>query len=113
MSGVALKDPRVDRALDDLERGKVDGPHQAAMKRLTDELDEAAWNLQAKVNSGQATNESYLRSFALARAASATTFALDPDPRKAAMEAVYEAQAALADLKPVSDLVLKILDDTI
>jgi hypothetical protein len=113
VSTVSLKDPRLDRALGDLERGEVDGAQRAAMQRLTDELDEAAWNIQAKVDSGQATNEQYLKSFALARAASATAFALEPDPRKAAMEAVYEAQAALGDLKLVTDLAFKILDASV
>ena len=39
-----------------------------------------------------------MKAFARARAVSAAWFALDPDPVKAAVEATYEAQAAINDL---------------
>ena len=79
------------------------------MQALVDELDEAAWDLQRPVHSGGSPESAYLEAFRKARAASAVAFALDPDPHKAAIEAVYEAQAALGDVNPVRSAVLDIL----
>jgi hypothetical protein len=79
------------------------------MQALVDELDEAAWEIQERVHSGRLPKDEYLQAFRKARAASAVAFALEPDPRTAALEAVCEAQSAAGDLSPVSAVVLDIL----
>jgi len=106
---VSLVDPRLERSLSALEGGSAGAKELASMQALVDELDEAAWDLQRRVHSGGSPESAYLEAFRKARAASAVASALDPDPHKAAIEAVYEAQAALGDVNPVRSAVLDIL----
>jgi len=96
---VGLGDPRLEEAIAALRAGRIgNGVMRTRLQQLTDELDEVAWDLQDRVKSGSAANEEYMKAFARARAVSAAWFALDPDPVKAAVEATYEAQAAINDL---------------
>jgi hypothetical protein len=103
---VSLTDPRLDRALSILSGRPAEGDAKRDLQGLVEELDEAAWEIQARVHSGRAPEEEYLRAFRKARAASSVAFAMDSDPQAAAMEAVYEAQAAVGDVGPVKAAVL-------
>ena len=105
----APSDPRLERALNELERPNAQGDDGAEVQRLVDELDQIAWKVQAEVHAGRAPEEDYLEAFSSARAASAVAFALDPDPFTAAVESVYEAQSAVRDVARVRALVLDIL----
>lgn len=94
-----LAAPQLDAALVALQEGKFGGsPERSAVLQLADELDEIAWDLQQRSEAGNASQEAYLAAFGRARAAAAIGFALDGDALTAALEAVYEAQAAVADL---------------
>ncbi len=97
---VSLADPRLERALSILAGRRAEGGERVELEALVEELDEAAWETQARVHAGRAPEDEYLRAFRKARAASSVAFALDPDPKAAAMEAVYEAQAAVGDVSP-------------
>jgi hypothetical protein len=78
---------------------------------LTEELDEIAWDAQEQAEAGVLPEQAYLAAFARARAAASVGFALEPDALHAALEAVYEAQAALADLEAVRVAVVAALVD--
>ncbi|MGV8973119.1 MAG: hypothetical protein ACOH10_12425 [Rhodoglobus sp.] len=96
---VGLVDPRLDAALAAMRDLRVGAsPERNALKVLVDELDERAWEVQDDVDAGSAPQEAYIVAFSLARAASAVWFALDSDALHAALEAIYEAQAATGDL---------------
>jgi hypothetical protein len=58
----------------------------------------------------QVADQAYSTAFRRARAALSVGFALQRDPRSAALEAVYEAQAAVADLYAVREVVNDALD---
>jgi hypothetical protein len=94
-----LVSPVLDAALVALQEGRFGGsPERSAVLRLADELDGIAWDLQQRSEAGHVPQEAYLAAFGRARAAAAAGFALDGDALTAALEAVYEAQAAVADL---------------
>jgi hypothetical protein len=94
-----LCDPRSQAAQITLAQGNPgDSQQRAEVHQLAEELDEAAWDIQDRVDVGNAPRHSYLHAFAMARAASALCFALDADPLTAALEATYEANAATDDL---------------
>jgi hypothetical protein len=97
-----LADPRVDAALAAV-RGDVPAtmPELSQVLALTEELDEIAWDTQDKVEAGVLPQQAYRDAFARARAAASVGFALEPDALHAALESVYEAQAAVADLEAV------------
>jgi hypothetical protein len=59
---------------------------------------------------GLAAHDDYARACAEARAAASVFFALGDDPLTAALEAIYEAQAAVDDVERVSDAVVAVLD---
>lgn len=89
-----LTDPRVITALG------LDGSEQNAALRWSVEavaarLDEQAWDIQDR----EGDSAQYFAVFEQARAASAVFFALDPDSRSAAADALYEAQAALGSVE--------------
>lgn len=93
-----IRSETVDSALAALRAGRYgESDERSATKALADELDEAAWDIQERVDAGEAEQEDYLSAFRRARAATALWFALDDDPRTAAMEAAYEARAATDD----------------
>lgn len=106
---ILISDARIDMALAALDRGELDGDMRVRLDGLVEELDQAAWEVQQRAHAGRALENDYVTAFAKARAASALACALDVDPKRAAMEAVYEAQAALGDLMPVRNVVLEIL----
>ncbi len=94
-----LAAPPLDAALAALREGRFgDSADRSAALRLADELDEIAWDLQERSEAGTGSQDAYLAAFGRARAAAAVGFALDADALTAALEALYEAQAAVADL---------------
>jgi hypothetical protein len=106
-----LVDPRLDAGLVALGSGAFgDTPERSAVLRLVDELDEIAWDVQDKAEASEATQQAYLAAFAKARAAASVGFALDSDALNAALEAIYETQAAVADLNAVREMVGAALD---
>jgi hypothetical protein len=94
-----LAAPPLNAALAALREGRFgDSTERSAVLRLADELDEIAWDLQERSDAGTGSRDAYLAAFGRARAAAAVGFALDADTLMAALEAVYEAQAAVGDL---------------
>jgi len=72
-----------------LTNGFTGPQHQRTLHELVAELDERAFGLQ------EDHPDEYLAVFSRARAAAALACALDSDPRIAALEGGYEAQAAV------------------
>ena len=81
-------------------------PERDAIEALLEELDNAAWILQEAAGGG-ASNPVYLLAFRKARAAGALWSAMDEDPLRAAIEAIYEAHHAIADADALRLLVDK------
>lgn len=97
-----LADPRLDAALAAIRDGDPAAVAELSqVLALTEELDEIAWDVQEQCEAGVRPEQAYLAAFARARAAAAVGFALEPDALCAALESVYEAQAATADLEGV------------
>lgn len=67
---------------------------QGALTRLAAELDQIAWTIQDSLGDGE-SDEEYLSAFRRARAVSALSFALEQNVLTAALEATYEAIAAI------------------
>lgn len=107
-----LSDQRLDRAVEALSAGRLgDGAERSAVLALVEELDEAAWDLQDRVEAGTADHADYLREFARARAAAAVGFAFDRDALVASSEGLYEAFHAVGDASSLRRAVLGALDD--
>jgi hypothetical protein len=97
-----LSEPRLDAALTVLRNGQFGRmAERAGVQQLVDELDAAAWDLHEKAEVGAVPYEAYSAAFRRARAAASVGFALGSDALSAALEAVYEAHAATADLDAV------------
>lgn len=93
-----LVDPRLNGALAALRRGTPGDPNDSsAVTHVTEELDEVAWDVQERVDEGALPQQAYLEAFRRARASASVSFALDSN----ALEAVYEAQAAVSDLQAI------------
>jgi hypothetical protein len=90
--------------LDYMKQNKITPIYVAARRPIdiavliTEELDETAWDVQDKVDEGLIPEQAYLDAFSKARAVAAVGCALETDPLQAALESVYEAQAATCDL---------------
>jgi hypothetical protein len=99
------QDARLAQAVDALRAGRYgDSGERGEVKELVDELDKAAWNLRGNLQARGAGGSEYLVAFRRARAAMALWFALDGDPLAAAMEAAYEAEAAMGDRRLGSEI---------
>ena len=95
LRAAGLSEVRVERALEALRaRAYGDSEQRASVEALADELDEAAWAVQERMDAGEPNEAEYSAAFRRARAAASLWFALDSDPLAAALEASYEAQAA-------------------
>jgi hypothetical protein len=93
-----VRDESIDGGLAALREGRFgDSEEREAVKAFADRLDELAWDLQERVDAGEAEQVDYLTAFRKARGATALWFALDADARTAAIETAYEAQAATDD----------------
>jgi len=107
---VGLADSRVDVALA-AQRARQAEPSSGrdALTALVDELDARAWDVLDQVEAGQVPQQAYLDAFSVARAAAAVRYARESDALGAALEAVYEAQAARGDLAGVRRRVMALL----
>jgi len=92
-----------ERVLAEGRYGEV--PERRAVLDLVDELDEVAWDIQARVEAGTALEADYLRAFERARAAAALGFAFEVDSRVAGRQALYEAYHAIHDPDSLRDVV--------
>lgn len=94
-----LDDVRVRDLLAVVESGAVVGasPERAAVEALVAALDTAHWDRQDRRASGEDIGDGQLIAFSRARAAAACYFAAERDTRLAAVEALYEAGAAVED----------------
>ena len=102
MERTRLTDSRLDAALTVLRNDQFGRTaEQSGVQQLADELDAAAWDLQEKAEVGTVPYQAYSVAFRRARAAASVGFALGLDALSAALEAVYEAHAATADLDAV------------
>ncbi len=97
-----IADPRLGAALERLQAGEYgDSLQRRAVLALTQELDEVAWDVNRRVEAGEADKADYVHAFRKARAANAVWYALDSDSLAAAAEATYEALAAIDDHEAV------------
>ncbi|HTJ66680.1 MAG TPA: hypothetical protein VL551_04050 [Actinospica sp.] len=109
LAAVPIDEPELALARADLTAGRWGGEGAQAATALTDRLDDLAFDLQDEVDEGTAEQAEYLEAFRRARAVSAAAFALDPDPRNAALEAAYEAEAATENLALITGIVNEVL----
>jgi hypothetical protein len=110
---VSLADPRLAAAMTSIENctpGK--STELSNVRNLVEELDERAWDTQDKVGRGLLPPQAYREAFSCARAAAAVAFALEADALSAALESVYEAWAASADIDGVRMAVQGALERT-
>lgn len=102
LARVPVDEPAVRDALQALRSGRWgDGAERRAAEQLAERLDESAWNVQDRVEEGNADESEYVAAFTKARAVSALAFALAPEASTAALETAYEAEAATEDLLSV------------
>ena len=107
-----LVDPRLDGALATIrDSARGDRSECSNALRVTEELDERAWDIREKVDDGTLPKHACLEAFRKARAAASVGFALEPNPLQAALEAVHEARAAAADLEAVRAAIDSVLMD--
>lgn len=107
---VRLRDPRLEAALGALREGRLgDTSERTGVQCLAREIDEIAWEAQDRAETGDGSREAYLSAFREARAAAAVGFALEADALTAALEAVYEAHAAVKDLQALRSVVIAAL----
>lgn len=88
-----------------LANGLTGPQHQSRLHELVAELDERAFGLQ------EDHPDEYIAVFCRARAAAALACALDSDPRIAALEGVYEAQAAVDEPERIIEAARSALAD--
>jgi hypothetical protein len=90
-----VADPRLTEALDAIH-SRTFGIQdlRTQVDALTQELDETAWDIQDRVDAGDASQDEYHRAFVKARAAAAIGFALDGS-LEASFDSLYEAYYAI------------------
>lgn len=103
-----LDEPVVASALDRIRTGEPSLSDRSEVEELAARLDEHAWDIQESDDGARHDSQRYLLAFQRARAASALAFALDRD-REAALESIYEAQAALGSIDAVRRLIEPLL----
>ena len=82
---------------------------RSSLASAVERLDAVAFDLDDDADAGRASIDDYESAFAQARAANAALAALDPDPCRGVMEALYEAAAAdggIEDLRVTIESVL-------
>src|SRR5207244_3580083 len=86
-----LADERVSNALALACEGRAgDDTLVAELSELVEHLDNEAWDLQDKVETGEVDEADYTRAFAKARAAASVAFAIN-QTEVAALDSLYEA----------------------
>lgn len=101
----ALHDPMIRMLLDQVASGQVEKTALDAAVQFVERLDEDAWEIQERVDAGEVASDEYIAAFSRARAGSSSTFAANPDPRVAAVEAIYEASFTTEALDDLTDAV--------
>ena len=107
-----LSDPRLNDALFLLRSGNSGKDEQWVVDRLTEELDEKAWDTQDQADAGNVSKQVHLEMFSRARAAASVGFALGGNPLESALEAVYEAYAAIGDLDAIKSVIRLALEES-
>lgn len=93
---IGFSDARVDDAVGALEAGRYgDGSEQGALAALVEELDNAAFDAQDRLDEGTGSEADYDVAFRKARAATAVLSAFQTDSLTAVSDAVYEAYHAV------------------
>ena len=106
VEATSLRDARIDSALTAVRAGRFgESPERAAVQALIESLDEEQWMLQERLEKGSARETEHLAAFSRARACHAVWYALDSDPRLAALETVYEAYASGANLRELTTMI--------
>jgi hypothetical protein len=92
---VEVADPKITEGLDAIRSRRFGSKDlRSRLDELTEELDEAAWDIQDQVEAGDATETEYRRAFAKARAVAAIGFAVDGS-LAASFDSLYEAYHAI------------------
>jgi hypothetical protein len=111
VAAMKVSDPRIDAGLHAAAaRDWGNTAVRADLEKLTEELDEIAWDIQEQAEEGTATEAEYETAFRRARAVAALCFSLESDAATAASESVYEAWHALDNPDVVRDLIDEALD---
>jgi hypothetical protein len=97
LAETGLWNPRVDAAVRLLRNNTQNQEVQASVAALVGELDERQWDLQERVDAGEASPREQVRAFSQARAAAALDLAFNADPVAAAQDVAYEVLAAVDD----------------
>jgi hypothetical protein len=74
------------------------------LRSLVEELDGIQWDLQDGVDEGRKEKAAQSKAFREARAVNALYYALQANPLEAALEALYEAHAAIQDVPTIRKL---------
>lgn len=90
-----IDSPVISEAIDVIRRRDIpDLTLQRRVDSLTQELDEAAWDIQDRVDAGELSDVDYVQAFTKARAAAAVGFALG-ESLAAVFDSLYEAYYAI------------------
>lgn len=109
LAAAPLDEPLLAAALADLRSGRRGPASLRDAEAVAQRLDETAWDIQDGVDDGTANAAEYDLAYRRARASSALVCALDADPRKAALETAYEAEAATDDLRLIGRIVREVV----
>lgn len=103
-----LLTPAIVRGIASLDKGEYSFSPELTL--LLAELDEIQWTLGEDAQSNPDLNTAYLEAFQRARAVNTLQAALDPDPRVAAAEFIYEAYFATQQHDEFRKIVMDILE---
>lgn len=102
---VGLEDQRIADALSAGQTGE--GSQQfALLSGFVDELDNAAFDAQDRLDDGTGSKDDYVRAFCKARAATALLSAFQEDTEEAVVDAIYEAYHAFDENMEVISAVI-------
>ena len=104
---VELNDPRIDLALEAVDAGQAVDYEPDDVIEMAEDFDAKARVLQDQDEHSDPTYDTVSRQ---AHAAWSVVLALEVDPKHAALEAVYEAQAATRDIDAVRAVVEEIVN---
>jgi len=105
-----LRDPLINTGLEALTNHNYgDLLLRSKVEVLVESLDEVQWNLQDAMKEGKANRIDYEAAFQQARAAHTLYFALDSDAFLAAIDSLYEANAATGNPSKLSTDLRKVI----